>query len=135
MATENEVPSSKERYITEPTAGDELYERGWKQYAQKEFYRAAEDFRRALERSPNHPDILYAYGLALDASGQYREAIEAFERVIRLVENPPDELRDRATIMTRLANGHISRIHTGKWDLKDKDLLDKNQKDSEDKIE
>ena len=136
MTTENEVPSSRERYISEPRAGDEFYESGWRQYMNENHPQAQEDFRRALELSPDHPDIIYALGLTLQASGHKEEAIRAFQKVVSLIENPPDELRDRATIMTRLANGHISRMTKGEWDMKDEelDMLDENKKDPEDRL-
>ena len=129
--TENQVPSSRERYLAEPAAGDALYESGWRHYMSENHPQAQEDFRRALELSPNHPAIFYALGLTLQASGQKQEAIQAFQKVVSLIENPPDELRDRATIMTRLANGHISRMTKGEWDMKDEDLdmLDESKKD------
>lgn len=118
MAKEiSEVPSSEERYLAEPTTGEEYYHRGWQNYVQKEFYRAEDNFRKAVQLSPDHPDVVYALGLSLNALKKYGEALQAFQRTVELLVNVPPELSDRATILSRLATGHINRIKKGEWDL------------------
>jgi tetratricopeptide (TPR) repeat protein len=116
--TDREQPSSKESYLAEPTTGDEYYQRGWTHYAKKEHQQADADFRKALELSPDHPDILYAMGLNLQASGRQEEAIPAFEKVIDLLKDVKEpDLHVRAVMLTRLSHGHINRMKTGDWNL------------------
>ncbi len=118
--TDKNEPNSKESYLAEPKDGEGYYERGWEYYAKKEYDLAEADYRKALEFSPDNPDIYYALGLTLQASGRQQEAIQAFEKVLELLKNleVKPELRDRALMLTRLSHGHINRMKTGDWNLK-----------------
>lgn len=90
---------------------------GWNHYVKQEYYRAEDDFKKALVISPDNVDTLYALGMTLQASDRQPEAIQTFEQVIRLLEEPDEENFVRAHMLTRLAHGHINRMKSGDWKL------------------
>ncbi len=101
----------------QPQTASEYVERGWMFYSKDEYTKAVTDFQKALELNPKHSDTLYALGLALHAAGQSQEAIQAFEETIVTLKDNPDEERARASMLERMARGHINRIKTGEWKL------------------
>jgi tetratricopeptide (TPR) repeat protein len=103
----------------DPKTADEFTQRGWDHYTKKEFFRAENDFFKALELSPQNPDILYALGMTLQASGRSQDAIAQFEKLIILLQEPAEEDQVRARMLVRLARGHINRIKTGDWHLEE----------------
>lgn len=96
-----------------PRPADALIESGWKYYAKKEYAQAEDNFRKALEFEPDNADTLYALAMSEQAGGRRNEAIEAFEKVIQHLEENKAEDPVRFLMLTRLANGHISRLKTG----------------------
>ncbi len=100
-----------------PKVADELIESGWRHYSNKEYYRAEDDFKKALEDQPENVDTLYAIGMAQYSSGRTEEAIQTFEKVIQSLEQNTTEDRVRALMLARLSHGHINRMKTGDCDL------------------
>ncbi len=60
---------------------------GWVYYKRQEYFKAIEQFRRALEMAPFHPMITYHLGLAHYRSGDHEIAKQLFEQVLELSEN------------------------------------------------
>jgi Tfp pilus assembly protein PilF len=105
---------------TEPSAprtADAMIESGWSHYSKKEYFRAEDDFKKALEMDPNNADVLYALAMSQQASGQIKEAISTFENMIQYLEIHKAEDPVRSLMLTRLANGHINRMKTGEWKI------------------
>jgi tetratricopeptide (TPR) repeat protein len=124
MAKENKREDNVEMIenpVTPSTPGavDEYEKRGWAHYTKKEFYRAEEEFRKALEVDPGSTDVRYAMGMAMQASGRMDEAVKTFEQVIHELQASGDTDPVRAKMVMRLAKGHINRIRTGEWNLGD----------------
>ncbi len=98
-----------------PQSAQDFTSRGWLYYTQGEYGKSQSDFRRALEMKPDDADILYALGMALAAGGDPVEAEHIFEKTLLALDALSD--RVRASMLRRLANGHINRIRTGDWNL------------------
>jgi tetratricopeptide (TPR) repeat protein len=110
-------PGQEPQMLSEPQTAEDFTQRGWNHYTKKEYFRAETDFYKALELSPDNPDILYPLALTLQTSGRPKEAADMFEKVIQLYSEPAEENRVRALMVTRLAKGHINRIKTGEWHI------------------
>lgn len=50
-------------------------------------------FQKALDRSPNAPEIMLALARCLERSGQREEALEIWERMVRVEESPYGQIR------------------------------------------
>ena len=114
--------TSEEKAIepTEPSVSrpaDALIESGWSHYSKKEYFRAEDDFKKALDIDPDNTDIMYALAMSQQASGRLKEAIGTFEDVIKLLEVNKIDDPVRFLMLTRLANGHINRMKTGDWKI------------------
>ena len=90
-------------------------ERGWLYLSHKNYDRSVADFRQVVATDPGDMDSWYGLGLALKASGSKEQALEAFERVLALISKVEDH--QRASVLSRLAKGHINQIKTGDWNL------------------
>ncbi len=101
---------------TSPDA-DALIESGWRHYSNKEYYRAEEDFKKALDLIPDSADTMYALGMTLQAAGRTDEAISAFGKVFPLLDAFRAENPARALMLNRLVHGHINYMRTGDWSL------------------
>ncbi|HEX9018046.1 MAG TPA: tetratricopeptide repeat protein [Anaerolineaceae bacterium] len=118
MAKKDEQKIAGETLPPAPSRpSDQLSDSGWGYYAKKEYFRAEEDFRKALELSPDDAELFYALGMTYQASDRQADAISAFEKAIQLLENVQAENQVRAHMMTRLARGHINIMKTGDWNL------------------
>ena len=100
-----------------PQTALEFFESGWTHYGEKAYDRAAADFQKTIDLSPNDTDAYYGLGMAYQAGGQAQEAIAAFQKVIALLEDPAVEDTNRARMLSRFAQGHINRITTGDWHM------------------
>ncbi len=81
---------------------------GWELHTKKQYDRAIEQFRKAIEIDGDAVDAYYGLGLACKAKGEKEAAIQAFERVIALVSTLED--RAKAQILTRLAQAHLEAL-------------------------
>jgi tetratricopeptide (TPR) repeat protein len=100
--------------MTPNTASDYLT-RGWYYYSAKEYAKAETDFRQALVLEADDVDTLFAHGLALKHLSRFDEAVQTFEKVIVLSDQNNDPVR--ATMVKRLAKGHINELTLGDWNL------------------
>lgn len=101
---------------TRPKTSSEFIRRGWRHYSNKEYYLAENDFRKALDLTPDDPDTLYALAMTLFNSGRKQESIPVYRKVIETLRSDPDQEKDnRETMLIRMANGHIHFIETGQW--------------------
>ena len=100
-----------------PQPADEMVASGWNHYSKKEYFRAEDDFKKALDVDPDNTDTLYALAMSQQASGRVKEAINTFENVIQYLEIHKAEDPVRSLMLTRLANGHINRMKTGEWKI------------------
>ena len=98
-----------------PQSAQDFTSRGWLYYGQQEYAKSQADFLRSLEMRPEDADTLYALGMSLAAGGDPVEAERIFEKTLLALDSIPD--RVRASMLRRLANGHINRIRTGDWNL------------------
>jgi tetratricopeptide (TPR) repeat protein len=101
--------------LLNPKSNDELIERGWLFYSHKEYTKAEIDLLKALDETPDNPDILYALGLNYKASGNNMKALESFENATRVLDKLED--RVRARMLLRLIHGQINQIKDGNWNL------------------
>ncbi len=113
----DETKTTKTTAETSPQIDKEFSESGWTHYSKKEYYRAEEDFQKALEKDPANIDALYGLGMTYQASNRKSEAIHSFEKVLFYIEGSAEINKARALMLTRLARGHINRINTGDWSL------------------
>jgi len=102
-----------------PNSGEAHSNLGWGFYGQRQYAEAIQEFRHALSLDRNLIDAHYGLGLALKESGAGAEAVPTFETVLALA--PQLENAVRATMLSRLAQGHINQIKIGDWKL-DKEL-------------
>lgn len=65
-----------------------LYARGNAYMDQGNYELAAEQFRRAVEVSPEHHAALYKLGCALEYLGRFDEAIEAYDKSVKTSPGP-----------------------------------------------
>lgn len=82
---------------------EEYYDAGMAEFAQAEFERAIENYRRAVELDPNYFDAWHALGMAYLRAGKIAEAIEAGRRAVEL--NPNDMLAHTSLSMYYLKAG------------------------------
>jgi Tfp pilus assembly protein PilF len=64
------------------TAGN-YYKDGKKNFESKNYEKAADCFKKAIDKNPNRADYFIAYGLALTALGRYEESIRQFDLAYR----------------------------------------------------
>ena len=88
---------------------------GWAQYGAGHPLPAEQAFERAAALRPDDPEPSFGLGLALKRQMKKEPAIQAFRRVADLTPRLAD--RARASILRRLALGHINYLERGEWDL------------------
>lgn len=115
MAKPASQPSAPNPETLNPATPEEFLKRGWLYYSRGNYKAAEEDFRKALDSNADNPEALYALGLNLIAAGRSQEAVEIFEKTVKAVSGIEDHVR--ASMIQRLAQGHINRIRTGNWNL------------------
>lgn len=115
MAKKKEVIQISEPESLNPQSPAEFSLRGWLFYAKKDYSRAIDDYNKSLELDPTNIDTLYALGLAYKAQGDATKSVQIFSRLIPLLDTVDDKMR--ASLLRRLANGHINQVKTGEWDL------------------
>jgi tetratricopeptide (TPR) repeat protein len=81
---------------------DEYFNRSADLVDQENFEGAISYYDKALEISPNDPDILFDKGLALDTLGKTEEAISYYDKVLTLVPNDTDTLYNKALALDTL---------------------------------
>jgi tetratricopeptide (TPR) repeat protein len=116
-------PTLLENYRAAVTANPDSAEAhcnlAWGFYGQRQYADAIQEFRQALSLDRNLIDAHYGLGLALKESGAGQEAVPVFDTVLGLA--PQLDNAVRATMLSRLAKGHINQIKSGDWKL-DKEL-------------
>ena len=65
-----------------PDDAEAWHLRGKIQYLKKDYERAIVDFKRALERDPNHYDAIGDLGVAYEAIGAKKDALEAYRKAL-----------------------------------------------------
>jgi tetratricopeptide (TPR) repeat protein len=98
-----------------PKDASDFSYRGWLYYSRQGFDLAEEDFRSALDISPDNIDYLFALALTLKAAGKFDQAVKTFEKMLGLLDTLPDKIR--AHMLHRLVMGHINQIKIGNWHL------------------
>jgi tetratricopeptide (TPR) repeat protein len=110
----NTPPASNPDQIQPKTIADYLH-RGWQYYSLKQYDRAKADFEEALRLDADDLDAYYALGLTNKASGQGEQAVQNFQQVLNHLDKVDDNAR--ASMLSRLAQGHIDDINNGDWNL------------------
>lgn len=113
----NDMKANVAEAVANPQTAKDYIESGWSHYSKKEFYRAESDFQKALDLEPGNADTEYALGMTLMASSRQQDAVQAFQKVLSMLQNNPTEDLARASMLSRLAQGHINRIQTGDWGI------------------
>jgi tetratricopeptide (TPR) repeat protein len=121
MAKQPEPKPINQILVDNPQTAEDFYQRGWQYYSREEHSNAIADYKRALQMKPGHADILYALGLSLQASEQNEEAIQVFQQTLTSLDNLED--KTRASMLSRMARGHINRIRTGNWNIDSEELI------------
>jgi tetratricopeptide (TPR) repeat protein len=88
---------------------------GWGLYGGGKYAEALEQFQRALALDARSVDAHYGLGLAHKALGDKAAAVAAFNKVAALAEQAEDAVR--ATMLRRLAHGHVNELNLGDWQL------------------
>jgi Flp pilus assembly protein TadD len=88
---------------------------GWARYGADHPIPAEQAFERAAALRPDDPEPPFGLGLALKRQVKKEPAIRAFRRAADLTPSLTD--RARASILRRLALGHINYLERGEWDL------------------
>jgi len=101
--------------VMKPQNNDELIERGWLYYSHKNYAKAEMDLLKALDETPDNPDILYALGLNYKADGNIKKAVESFTNATEFLDKLEDHVRAR--MLLRLIHGQINQIKDGDWNL------------------
>ena len=73
------------------------------------------DLLKALDETPDNPDILYALGLNYKADGNIKKAVESFTNATEFLDKLEDHVRAR--MLLRLIHGQINQIKDGDWNL------------------
>ncbi len=89
--------------------------KGWAQYGAGEVEPAIVQFEKARRLAPEDPEPAFGLGLCLKKAGQRSQATSAFRQAASLAERLTD--RTRATMLRRLALGHVNHLERGQWDL------------------
>lgn len=100
--------------IVPVTPGD-FRARAWLYFYAKQPEKAEADFQAALQAEPGDLDTLFGLGLALKGQGRFDEAVRTYQEVLEKSVQLDD--RVRATMVKRLAQGHINEIKLGDWNL------------------
>lgn len=98
-----------------PSNSTELARRGWAYYYHQDFTKARDDFMEAVQSEPGNIDFQFGLALTLKRMGKKQEAVQAFEKILEHINDLDD--RVRATMLIRLAHGHINQITKGDWNL------------------
>ncbi len=89
------------------TAG-KYYKDGKKNFESKNYEKAADCFKKAIDNNPNRADYLISYGLALTALGKYEDAMKQFDLAYRdknmsiIRENNKKALRGKGIALYRM---------------------------------
>lgn len=85
-----------------PETAEDHFSQGNAFYAAGDFERALAAYDRALELSPNHPDVLHNRGFILHTLRRYDEALTDFNRAVELSSDDPTILSLRAITLADL---------------------------------
>ena len=75
--------------MTDASERARWYKQGLLLFGQQKHAEAIEAYRRALESSPDDPELLHAIATAESKLGQHEQAIQTLERVIAMTPNDP----------------------------------------------
>jgi tetratricopeptide (TPR) repeat protein len=92
-----------------------LLRQGWAHYGAGEYEPAVAQFEQARHLAPDDPEPAFGLGLSHKLAGRKAQAIAAFREAAAHAEHLTD--RTRATMLRRLALGHVNRLERGQWDL------------------
>ena len=95
----------------EPKTPEDFYRRGWIYYNLREYERAEQDLRRAVQNDPTNPEFLYPLGMVLKAQAKKDEAVAIFQQVIGNISRI--ENFNRAAMLERLSTEQIKRMERG----------------------
>ena len=98
-----------------PHDAEALANLGWGLYGAGEPAQAVEQFQNALTVDSGYLDAQYGLGLALKALDDKVGAAAAFKKAAELTQRLDDLVR--ATMLRRLAHGHVNEISSGDWNL------------------
>ncbi len=94
-----------------PQTPEEFTRRGWIYYSLHEYEKAENDFRAALAKDENNPNILYPLGLTLNAVNRRDEALTVFKQT--LVEAEKMDNIGQVFMLRHLAQSHIDHLQPG----------------------
>jgi tetratricopeptide (TPR) repeat protein len=91
-----------------------LLRRAWKLYGEGKLSEAVQ-LLTAEGGGQSDPEIDYALGLAHKGLGNRDQARQAFQRTIDALRKQDRHVR--ATMLRRLAQGHVNMLDSGAWNL------------------
>ncbi len=87
----------------------------WAYYGLGRFDRSEEAFERAHRLQADDLEPIFGLGLASKRQGKKSQAVQAFREAAERTSSVADGAR--ASILRRLALGHVNHIERGEWDL------------------
>jgi len=100
-----------------PQAASDYINRGYLYYSKDRLAEAEADFREAIALDTSDVNAYYGLGMTLKSQKKNDESAQTFQKVISLVEAGTVEDKIKATMLRRLALGHINEIQQGDWNL------------------
>ena len=87
--------------------GDMAYHAGNQAFEDGLYERAADEYRAALQESPDHVYALHGLARSLHLAGQHDEALVLYDEVIARTPEQPDDEGERAALAATYANRGI----------------------------
>ena len=118
-AKEAVVKSAVEEYrdavAANPKSADAHSNLGWGFYGEDKWDEAVKEFNEAISLEPGNVDALYGLAMTRKYAGAKTEAVNGFNATVAQLPALEDQMR--ASVLKRLAHGHINNIQSGDWNL------------------
>jgi len=91
--------------------------RGFAFYSRKEYLKAEQDFKHAIDLDSSSIDAFYGLGMVMKFQKHVEDSVKAFQKTLELIVGGAVTDRARAAMLRRLALGHINELTIGDWNL------------------
>lgn len=91
--------------------------RGFAFYSRKEYLRAEQDFKHAIELDTSSIDAFYGLGMVMKFQKHVEDSVKTFQKTLELIAGGAVTDRTRAAMLRRLVLGHINELTIGDWNL------------------
>jgi tetratricopeptide (TPR) repeat protein len=96
-----------DNFVGSVAPGDMAYHAGNQAFEDGLYERAADEYRAALQESPDHIYALHGLARSLHLAGQHDEALVLYDEVIARTPEQPDDEGERAALAATYANRGI----------------------------